>query len=130
MLMKVILSIFLQQVTVKTLEKGFMINVFSKKSCPGLLVSILETFEELALNVLEARVSCTDTFSLQAIGGEVRECISVMTYLMFYLSLTNLKLKCFYIFQNEEQGETIDAHVVKQALLQVIRNWSESNEQV
>ncbi|ESR49098.1 hypothetical protein WN944_018107 [Citrus x changshan-huyou] len=89
------------QVTVKTLEKGFMINVFSKKSCPGLLVSILETFEELALNVLEARVSCTDTFSLQAIGGE-----------------------------NEEQGETIDAHVVKQALLQVIRNWSESNEQV
>lgn len=128
--MKVILSIFLQQVTVKTLEKGFMINVFSKKSCPGLLVSILETFEELALNVLEARVSCTDTFSLQAIGGEVRECISVMTYLMLYLSLTNLKLKCFYIFQNEEQGETIDAHVVKQALLQVIRNWSESNEQV
>ncbi|KAL9418695.1 hypothetical protein AB3S75_036615 [Citrus x aurantiifolia] len=89
------------QVTVKTLEKGFMINVFSKKSCPGLLVSILETFEELSLNVLEARVSCTDTFSLQAIGGE-----------------------------NEEQGETIDAHVVKQALLQVIRNWSESNEQV
>lgn len=72
--------------TVKTLEKGFMINVFSKKSCPGLLVSILETFEELSLNVLEARVSCTDTFSLQAIGGEVRECISVMTYLMLYLS--------------------------------------------
>lgn len=128
--MKVILSIFLQQVTVKTLEKGFMINVFSKKSCPGLLVSILQTFEELALNVLEARVSCTDTFSLQAIGGEVRECISVMTYLMLYLSLTNLKSKCFYISQNEEQGETIDAHVVKQALLQVIRNWSESNEQV
>ena len=129
--MKVILSIFLPQVTVKTLQKGFMINVFSKKSCPGLLVSILgSAFEELALNVLEARVSCTDTFSLQAIGGEVRECISVMTYLMFYLSLTNLKLKCFYIFQNEEQGETIDAHVVKQALLQVIRNWSESNEQV
>ncbi|KDO44302.1 hypothetical protein CISIN_1g048653mg, partial [Citrus sinensis] len=83
-------------------QKGFMINLFSKKSCPGLLVSILgSAFEELALNVLEARVSCTDTFSLQAIGGK-----------------------------NEEQGETIDAHVVKQALLQVIRNWSESNEQV
>lgn len=116
--------------TVKTLEKGFMINVFSKKSCPGLLVSMLEAFEELGLNVLEARVSCTDTFSLQAIGGVVRECISMMTHLMFYLSLTNLKLKyCFYIFQNEEQGEPIDAQVVKQALLQVIRNWSESNEQ-
>ncbi|KAH7548262.1 hypothetical protein JRO89_XS14G0090800 [Xanthoceras sorbifolium] len=87
-----------QQVTVETLEKGFLINVFSKKSCPGLLVSILEAFEDLGLNVLEARVSCTDTFSLQAVGGE-----------------------------NEEQSsESMDAQVVKQAILQAIRNWSES----
>ena len=79
-----------------------MINVFSKKSCPGLLVSILgSAFEELALNVLEARVSCTDTFSLQAIGGKVRECISVMTYLMFYLSLNNLKLFAFFRMKNK-----------------------------
>ncbi|KAL5733006.1 hypothetical protein ACOSQ2_032698 [Xanthoceras sorbifolium] len=86
------------QVTVETLEKGFLINVFSKKSCPGLLVSILEAFEDLGLNVLEARVSCTDTFSLQAVGGE-----------------------------NEEQSsESMDAQVVKQAILQAIRNWSES----
>ncbi|KAJ4720171.1 Transcription factor bHLH61-like protein [Melia azedarach] len=60
----------LPMVTVETLKKGLLINVFSKKSCPGLLVSILEAFEELGLNILEARVSCTDTFSLQAIGGE------------------------------------------------------------
>ncbi|KAL5734486.1 hypothetical protein ACOSP7_032347 [Xanthoceras sorbifolium] len=86
------------QVTVETLEKGFLINVFSKKSCPGLLVSILEAFEDLGLNVLEARVSCTDTFSLQAVGGE-----------------------------NEEQSsESMDAQVVKQSILQAIRNWSES----
>ncbi|XVF13969.1 hypothetical protein REPUB_Repub09cG0015800 [Reevesia pubescens] len=88
------------QVTVETLEKGFMINVFSEKSCPGLLVSILEAFEELGLNVLEARVSCTESFQLQAVGGE-----------------------------NEEQNESIDAQVVKQAVLQAIKNWSESTDQ-
>lgn len=60
------------QVTVETLEKGFVINVVSQNSCPGLLVSILEAFEELGLNVLEARVSCSDSFRLQAVGGEVR----------------------------------------------------------
>ncbi|XWS44069.1 hypothetical protein CRYUN_Cryun15aG0012900 [Craigia yunnanensis] len=60
------------QVTVETLEKGFLINVFSDKNCPGLLVSILEAFEELGLNVQEATVSCTDSFQLQAVGGEVR----------------------------------------------------------
>ncbi|KAG1338988.1 putative Transcription factor SCREAM2 [Cocos nucifera] len=59
-------------VTVETLKKGFLIDVFSEKRCPGLLVSILEAFEELGLNVLEARASCTDTFRLEAVGGEVR----------------------------------------------------------
>ncbi|XWS30448.1 hypothetical protein CRYUN_Cryun24cG0118700 [Craigia yunnanensis] len=88
------------QVTVETLEKGFLINVFSEKSCPGLLVSLLEAFEELGLNVLEARVSCTDSFRLQAVGGE-----------------------------NEEQSESIDAQVVKQAVLQAIKNWRESTEE-
>ncbi|XP_021299170.1 uncharacterized protein LOC110427865 isoform X2 [Herrania umbratica] len=90
----------LPMVTVETLEKRFLINVFSEKSCPGLLVSILEAFEQLGLNVLEARVSCTDSFRLQAVGGE-----------------------------NEEQSETIDAQVVKQAVLQAIKNWSESTDQ-
>ncbi|XP_021688656.1 transcription factor bHLH61-like [Hevea brasiliensis] len=90
----------LPMVTVETLEKGFLINVFVDRSCPGLLVSILEAFEELGLNVQEARVSCTDSFRLQAVGGE-----------------------------NEEQGECIDAHVVKQAVLQAVKNWNESTEQ-
>ncbi|XP_039053568.1 transcription factor SCREAM2-like isoform X1 [Hibiscus syriacus] len=88
------------QVTVETLEKGFMINVFSDKSCPGLLVSVLEAFQELGLNVLEARVSCSDSFRLQAVGGE-----------------------------NEEQSECVNAQVVKQAVLEAIKNWSESSEQ-
>ncbi|KAE7996522.1 hypothetical protein FH972_001237 [Carpinus fangiana] len=87
-------------VTVETLEKGFLINVLSEKSCPGLLVSILEAFEELGLNVLEARVSCADNFRLQAVGGD-----------------------------NEEQAESIDAQVVKQAVVQAIKNWSGSTEQ-
>ncbi|KAB2034490.1 hypothetical protein ERO13_D04G080300v2 [Gossypium hirsutum] len=88
------------QVTVETLEKGFLINIFSEKSCPGLLVSVLEAFQDLGLNVLEARVSCTDSFRLQAVGGE-----------------------------NEEQSENIDAQVVKQAVLQAIKNWSESSDE-
>ncbi|KAM5556806.1 hypothetical protein ABKV19_024279 [Rosa sericea] len=87
-------------VTVETLEKGFLINVFSEKSCPGLLVSVLEAFEELGLNVLEARVSCAESFRLQAVGGE-----------------------------NEEEGEGIDAHAVKQAVAVAIKSWSESTEQ-
>ncbi|OWM69896.1 hypothetical protein CDL15_Pgr025745 [Punica granatum] len=91
---------FLQQVTVETLEKGFLINVFSDKSCPGLLVSILEAFEELNLNVLEARVSCTESFRLQAVGGE----------------------------SEDQQGETIGAQVVKQAVVQSIKKWSEGND--
>ncbi|KAJ4830602.1 hypothetical protein Tsubulata_040122 [Turnera subulata] len=86
------------QVTVDALEKGFLIGVLSDRSCPGLLVSILEALEELGLNVLEARVSCTDTFRLQAVGGE-----------------------------NEEQ-ESLDAQMVEQAVLQAIRNWSESKK--
>ncbi|KAA3455905.1 transcription factor SCREAM2-like isoform X2 [Gossypium australe] len=90
----------LPMVTVETLEKGFLINVFSEKNCPGLLVSLLEAFEELGLNILEARVSCTDSFRLQAVGGE-----------------------------NEEQSESIDAQVVKQAVLQAIKNWSEGTDQ-
>ncbi|CAK9326291.1 unnamed protein product [Citrullus colocynthis] len=88
------------QVTVERLVKGFSINVFSEKSCQGLLVSILEVFEELGLNVIEARVSCTDCFQLQAIG------------------------------EIEEEGEeAIDAQSVKEAVAQAIKSWSQSGEQ-
>ncbi|KAG4989859.1 hypothetical protein AAZX31_11G238800 [Glycine max] len=91
----------LPMVTVETLEKGFLINVYSAKTCPGLLVSILESFEEIGLNVLEARVTCTDTFRFHAVGGK-----------------------------NEEQGdEGIDAQTVKQELGQAIKNWSQNADQ-
>lgn len=60
------------QVKVETLEGGFVINVFSEKNCPGLLVSVLEAFEELGLEVLDARVSCSHNFRLQAVSDQVR----------------------------------------------------------
>ncbi|XVF65912.1 hypothetical protein PTKIN_Ptkin09bG0288900 [Pterospermum kingtungense] len=90
----------LPMVTVETLEKGFLINVFLEKNCPGLLVSILETFEEIGLDVLDARVSCEDNFQLEAIGGE-----------------------------NQGIGEGIDAQMVKQAVLQAISKWSGDHSQ-
>lgn len=72
-----------KQVTVETLEKGFLINVYSAKTCPGLLVSILESFEEIGLNVLEARVTCTDTFRFHAVGGKVRHnIVSINLYIL------------------------------------------------
>uniref|UniRef100_A0A453I4Y7 Plant bHLH transcription factor ACT-like domain-containing protein n=1 Tax=Aegilops tauschii subsp. strangulata TaxID=200361 RepID=A0A453I4Y7_AEGTS len=59
------------QVNVETLGHGsFLVNVLSDKSCPGLLVSILEAFDELGLSVLQATATCADTFRLEAIGGE------------------------------------------------------------
>ncbi|XP_022890838.1 transcription factor bHLH61-like isoform X3 [Olea europaea var. sylvestris] len=60
------------QVTVETLEKGFLINVYSEKNCPGLLVSILEAFERLGLEVLDARVSCSNNYRLEAVSENFR----------------------------------------------------------
>ncbi|XP_066381975.1 transcription factor bHLH61-like [Miscanthus floridulus] len=59
-------------VTVETLgvQGSFLVNVFSDKSCPGLLVSVLEAFDELGLSVLQATASCADSFRLEAVGGE------------------------------------------------------------
>ena len=50
--------VYVHQVTVETLagagQHGFVINVLSDKSCPGLLVSILEAFDEMGLSLLPA----------------------------------------------------------------------------
>ncbi|KAK1428017.1 hypothetical protein QVD17_16838 [Tagetes erecta] len=85
--------------TVETLDKGFRISVFSEENCPGLLVAILEAFEELGLDVRDANVSCSDKFHLQAIG------------------------------ENEGNVDDIDAQVVKRAVLKAIKNWSDNNEE-
>ncbi|XP_071734379.1 transcription factor bHLH61-like isoform X2 [Rutidosis leptorrhynchoides] len=86
-------------VTVETVEKGIQVNLSSERSCPGLLVFVLKVFEELNLNVLEARVSCTGSFHLEALGAE-----------------------------SEENGESIDTQLLKQSILNAIENWSESND--
>lgn len=85
-----ILYFVLQQIEVETLEKGFLINVYAERSCPGLLVAILQVLEDLGLNVLEARVSCNDTFRLQAFGGEV-----INSHLLL---LFNLQIKPPFVF--------------------------------
>ncbi|KAL9230241.1 hypothetical protein vseg_005619 [Gypsophila vaccaria] len=82
-------------VTVETLEKGFLINVYSEKSCPGLLVSILEAFEDLHLSLVQATASCVQKFHLEAFSVE---------------------------FDSDQDGGTVDAEVVRQAVLQAIRN--------
>jgi hypothetical protein len=51
---------------------GFRINVSMERSRPGMLMSVLEAFEALDLDVLYADVSCADDtpFRLQATGGQ------------------------------------------------------------
>lgn len=63
---------FINQVTVQTRGTGFLINVISINNMPGLLVSVLEMFEELGLRVLDVKASCADSLRLEAVGGEVR----------------------------------------------------------
>ncbi|CAO2825764.1 unnamed protein product [Amaranthus hypochondriacus] len=87
-------------VIVETLEKGFLINVYSAKSSQRLLVSVLETFEELNLTVVQARASCTDNFQLEAISVEGND---------------------------DNGGEMVDAEVVRRAVLQAIRHLNNSN---
>ncbi|KAL2317400.1 hypothetical protein Fmac_031276 [Flemingia macrophylla] len=78
-------------------EEGFMIKVLSERSCQGLLVFILEAFERLGLEVIQARASCVDTFCLEAFG----------------------------IKENNQDTHLVDAQVVEQVVSQAIQNWSE-----
>ncbi|TKV99062.1 hypothetical protein SEVIR_8G015100v4 [Setaria viridis] len=74
-------------------RRGFRINVSMERSRPGLLVSVLEAFEELGLDVLDADVSCADdtAFRLQALGSG-----------------------------QSQQGKSVDEQMVRQAVLQAI----------
>ncbi|KAJ8484608.1 hypothetical protein OPV22_017093 [Ensete ventricosum] len=86
----------LPSVTVETLKKGLLINVFSEKSCPGLLVAVLEAIESLGVSVVEAKASCTNAFFLELFGGE---------------------------------GESVDAQVVKEAVLHAVRSFHGSSDE-
>lgn len=63
-----------------------MIKVLSQRSCQGLLVFILEAFEELGLDVVQARVSCEDNFCLEAVGVKViNDATHTHTHAQIYL---------------------------------------------
>ncbi|KAM1039831.1 hypothetical protein ACFX13_029830 [Malus domestica] len=92
---------FSVQLKVEAREEGFLIKMFSEKSCSGLLVFVLEAFEELGLDVHQARVSCSNNFLLEAVGT----------------------------INDNQSAEQKDVEVVKEAMLQAIQNWSEVSQQ-
>lgn len=56
-----------QQVKVEKINgKVFLVRVSCKKG-QNILVSVLEAFEEMGLNVLQAKVSCNYGFGMEAI---------------------------------------------------------------
>lgn len=82
-------------------EEGFMIKVLSQRSCQGLLTFILEAFQRLGLEVLQARASCVESFCLEAFG----------------------------IKENHEDTSDVNAQVVEQVMSQAIQNWREVTKQ-
>ncbi|CAI0475948.1 unnamed protein product [Linum tenue] len=59
-----------REVKVEKGEKGFQVKVTCEKG-KGKLVSVLEAFEEMGLNVLHGKVSCTPNFVMEAIVDDV-----------------------------------------------------------
>ncbi|KAJ6361045.1 hypothetical protein OIU77_004971 [Salix suchowensis] len=88
-------------IRVEEQENHFLIKVFTARNCHGLLVFILQAFEELGLEVLQARVSTSDSFLLEAIATR----------------------------ETKEADDQIDAQVVKQVVLQGIQKWIQGSEQ-
>ncbi|XP_057536232.1 uncharacterized protein LOC130814182 isoform X2 [Amaranthus tricolor] len=80
-------------VNVETLENMFTVNVESEQNCPGLLLTIIQVFEELGLDVLNAEAACNDGFELAAQGVW------------------------------NEGAESLDAEIVKQVVIEAIRKW-------
>ncbi|XP_050368688.1 transcription factor SCREAM2-like [Argentina anserina] len=84
-------------------QAGFQIKMSIEKSCSGLLVFVLEAFEELGLDVLQARVSCSNNFLLEAVA-----------------TINNDK--------PSGKDHSKDAEVVREAILQAIQSWSEVSQ--
>ncbi|XP_066162607.1 transcription factor bHLH61 isoform X1 [Oryza sativa Japonica Group] len=87
------------QVSVSSVElekkRGFRINVSMEKSQPELLTSVLEAFEELGLDVLDADVSCADD--------------------------TAFRFEAFGSSQSEAAERSVDEQMVRHAVLQAIK---------
>ncbi|KAJ6291281.1 hypothetical protein OIU76_023358 [Salix suchowensis] len=94
-------SVNFPTIRVEEQEDDFLIKVFTTRNCQGLLVFILEAFEELGLEVLQATISTSDSFILEAIATR----------------------------ENKEADDHIDDRVVKQVVLRGIQKWIEGSEQ-
>ncbi|KAG8050822.1 hypothetical protein GUJ93_ZPchr0009g1996 [Zizania palustris] len=83
-------------------RSGFRINVSMDRSQPEVLTSVLEAFDELGLDVLDADVSCAHdkAFHLQAIGSS----------------------------HSEVGAESVDAQMVRKAVLQAINRCIHNDE--
>ncbi|KAJ6349149.1 hypothetical protein OIU77_006685 [Salix suchowensis] len=93
-------SVNFPTIRVEEQEDDFLIKVFTTRNCQGLLVFILEAFEELGLEVLQATISTSDSFILEAIATR----------------------------ENKEADDHIDDRVVKQVVLRGIQKWIEGSE--
>lgn len=54
------------------IEEGFHVRVTCEKA-EDTLISILEAFDEMGLNILQAKVSCNSYFSMEAIAAHVAQ---------------------------------------------------------
>ncbi|XP_062011233.1 uncharacterized protein LOC133727852 [Rosa rugosa] len=61
-----------EEVKVEKIEEGFHVRVTCEKA-EDTLVSILEAFDEMGLNILQAKVSCNSYFSMEAIAAHVAQ---------------------------------------------------------
>ena len=86
-----------QQLRVEAQGKGFLIKVLSERCCRGLLVFILEAFEELGLDVLQARVSCSECFHLEAVGVKVRNKY-IYIYIYSHTYIDTYTSACVHLF--------------------------------
>lgn len=60
----------------KKVGQGFLVRVNCEKGTDR-LVTILEAFDKMGLNVLQARVSCSNVFALEAIAAAQDQALDV-----------------------------------------------------
>ncbi|XP_062160372.1 uncharacterized protein LOC133867635 [Alnus glutinosa] len=65
-----------KNVEVKKVGQGFLVRVNCEKGTDR-LVTILEAFDKMGLNVLQARVSCSNVFALEAIAAAQDQALDV-----------------------------------------------------
>ncbi|KAB2601335.1 hypothetical protein D8674_002340 [Pyrus ussuriensis x Pyrus communis] len=97
-----------KEVKVEKIKEGFLVRVKCEKA-KDTLVSVLEAFEEMGLNVVQGRVSCNNYFSMEAIAavadGESKDQMDVRVVTQAILRATEI---------NQNGKETRECIVVPQ----------------